>query len=633
MRRRLLATCTLVVCVLNVLLPISRVGATGLSAAQQQLFRENINYFDINTCGSSSDGSTTTVSAGSGAPDGATFPNLEPSAMANSIDSFVQKHNPNSELKGLGATIVASSKSSNVNPFLIVAIAYKESSLSDPSDFNVSHGNNSFGREAGPGQPSFQGAHAWYKWSSVKASVDYNAPENQNASGGGDEASYIRQEYSSYLNNNDIAGFFLKYAPPSENNTAEYTAQVKSWVSEMVSGAGSTSAVSSVSMTPSNGSQCSCQSGASSDASLVGNTNAQKAFGYLTTTGQLSAVAAAGLVGNFMVESGTNLDTHANNGSHTGIAQWDTGGRWARLLAHESGKDPYALTTQLDYVVYELNTGYKNTVLDLLKNTANPDGAAKIVFDNYEVAGDSSLPKRQANARSVYNSFGSSVPSTPGDVTAASSSSDCSSQSQQSTASGTKPDFIDLSGGTRFGNGPLTKINTLLIHYTEGNSEGAALQSQFNGDGLGIQFNIGLTGKVYQYFPLDKMQLAWQAYAISTHAIGIEITGIDGQALLDNQTQFNSVVNTVKYLCSYYKIPCSNPKGDITNTTEPQAQGLLGHSEAPGNDHSDPDTKIVNGTAYNITTGKVWTAADRSNSSIHAYMMNLRKALGYNPTP
>lgn len=175
--------------------------------------------------------------AGSGKPDGTTFPNLDPSSMANAIDTYIQKTNPQSLLKGLGSTIVASSKQANINPFLIVAIASKESSLADPSDFNVSHGSNSFGRSAAPGQPSFQGARAWYKWSSVKASVDYTAPENKNASGGGDEAAYISQNpaFKDAINSNDFTKLFMTYAPPGDgNNTTQYIKDVKSWIAEMV---------------------------------------------------------------------------------------------------------------------------------------------------------------------------------------------------------------------------------------------------------------------------------------------------------------------------------------------------------------------------------------------------------------
>lgn len=395
-------------------------------------------------------------------------------------------------------------------------------------------------------------------------------------------------------------------------------------IGAQASGGGSPSSSSSSSST---GSCCPSGSGSSGATTLTGSGNAQQAFNYFVNTDGLPPAAAAGLVGNFQQESGDGLDTHSNNGSHVGIAQWDTGGRWAGLLSHESGKDPYALSTQLDYVTYELNGSYKSSVLDPLKKSTDPSEAAAIVFNFYEKPGDSTLPKRQANAvKLLQDNGGSASGSAPG----GSATTSCPAAP---TTTASKPNFIDLSSGTHFGNGHLSNINVLLIHYTEGNSEGAALQSYFNGNGLGVQFNIGLTGKVYQYFPLNDMQLAWQAYQISTHAIGIEITGMDGEALLNNQAQFDSVVNTVKYLCDYYNIPCSSPKGDITNTSEPDAQGLLGHSEAPGNDHSDPDTKIVNGVDYNIVTGKVWTSADRHNSSTHAYMIKLRKALGYNSTP
>ncbi len=376
----------------------------------------------------------------------------------------------------------------------------------------------------------------------------------------------------------------------------------------------------------------SCSDNTSTSVTLSGNGNRQEAFNFFVSHG-LSAEASAGLVGNFMQESGSSLDTHSDNGSHIGIAQWDTASRWPSLLKYEKGKDPYALSTQLDFVWHELNTDYKSSTLEPLKKSSSPEAAAEVVFSHYEIPGDSTLPARQANARAVYNKYKSSAPSSPtaSPVTSATSTDNC--QSSLTPTPGTKPDFIDLSSGTRFGKGALTKINVLLIHYTEGNAEGASLQSFFNGNGLGVQFNIGLTGKVYQYFPLNNMQLAWQAYQISTHSIGIEITGMDGQALLNNQVQFNSVVNTVKFLCNNYNIPCSEPKGDITHTSEVNAQGLLGHSEAPGNDHTDPDTKIVNGTEYNITTGKVWTSTDRYNSAIHAYMKKLRQALGYNTTP
>jgi len=138
-------------------------------------------------------------------------------------------------LSGLGETIVASAKNSNVSPFLITAIAAQESSLADPSDYNVAHGNNAFGRTASSGQPSFQGSRSWYYWTSVKASVDYTAAENQGKSYGGDMPAYLRVAYSNEIDNGSLLDLFMKYAPPGDgNDTTAYAAKVKSWIDELV---------------------------------------------------------------------------------------------------------------------------------------------------------------------------------------------------------------------------------------------------------------------------------------------------------------------------------------------------------------------------------------------------------------
>ena len=431
------------------------------------------------------DASLTSVTAGAGAPDGTTFPNLDPTAMANAIDKWVVQQNANTTLKGLGATMVASAKNSNISPFLLATIPKEESAMADPGDFNVSHGNNAYGRSAAPGQPSFQGSRAWYKWTSMKASVDYTAPENKGTNVG-DMASFLRNSgsYTKALDSNDLTTFFNVYAPATDgNNTVGYIANIKSWISQLVALAGNPTAT-------------------------VSNTT-------------LGATATS---------SNSSSCCPPSDGSST-------------------------------------------------TNTTAPTSA-------------------------------------------------------------TAPHFIDLSGpptnaSQLVGAGPFSgKPNVLLIHYVQGPQEGADLaKNVLKPQGYGVQFNIGLSGKVYQYFPLNNMQLAWQAYHISTHAIGIEITGADGDALLNNAQQFSSVVNTVKYLCGYYNIPCSSPKGDITHDTEPNSQGLLGHSEAPLNDHSDPDTKVIGQASFEIPSGKPWTTADRYNSSIHPYMVKLRTALGYDPTP
>jgi hypothetical protein len=187
-----------------------------------------------------------TIVAGTGLPDGASFPDLNPASMVTAINSYIKNYNPTSELNGLGSTIVADGYNSNVNPFLIVAIAQKETGLANPASYNVEYANNAFSREATSTQPNYPGAGInintlWYKWTStanetgVKASVDYTAPQNIGAEGGGDVASYLRARYGSQIDANNIVGIFEVYAPPGDNNTAQYIAEINSWVSELVS--------------------------------------------------------------------------------------------------------------------------------------------------------------------------------------------------------------------------------------------------------------------------------------------------------------------------------------------------------------------------------------------------------------
>lgn len=364
---------------------------------------------------------TTGTSQGTGAPDGATFPSLDSGAMASSIDNFVQKENPNSELKGLGATIVASGKNANINPFLIVAIAHKESSLSDPSDYNVSHGNNSFGREATSSQPHFSGSHLWYKWSSVKASVDYTAPENQNAQGGGDMATYLRTQYGDSINRSDLVSLFLNYAPPSENDTAQYISDVKGWVKDMVDGAagqsttGGTAASSSGSQA---GGSCACTS---SNSSLVGSDNQEKIFNYFVSKG-LSGAQAAGIDGNFGQESGWNP---SDSGGY--LAQWG-GARLTALqqLAQKDNKPVTDLGVQLDYVWLELTNGPgagedDSAVLQHLKTASSPEQAATIFSNEYERPGTPMLQNRILYATQIFAKYGGSG----GNTTTTNSSSSC----------------------------------------------------------------------------------------------------------------------------------------------------------------------------------------------------------------
>ncbi|HEY5442672.1 MAG TPA: phage tail tip lysozyme, partial [Candidatus Saccharimonadales bacterium] len=167
-----------------------------------------------------------------------------------------------------------------------------------------------------------------------------------------------------------------------------------------------------------------CPSGASGNsgsgsgsATLTGSTPAEQAFNYfISPPANLSPQAAAGIVGNMMTESGgntENLDTHAHNdisGTHDGIVQWSTS-RWNALQSHESGKDIYALSTQLDYTLHELQhvSPYDSNTLPGLKS-ATSAAAAATTFNTYdEISGDSS-GNREANATKIFGKYNGNPP-------------------------------------------------------------------------------------------------------------------------------------------------------------------------------------------------------------------------------
>jgi hypothetical protein len=408
----------LVVCILvsfcMIFLQLVPVFADPLNPGEIKALNEWPNWV-ADACSGGTTADAASLSSGSGASDGAAFPNLDPTAMANGINKFIEKENPNSKLKGLGATIVASAKNAGVNPFLIVAIAHEESNLSDPSDYNVSRGNNSFGREAAPGQPSFQGAHSWYKWSSVKASVDYTAPENQGITGGGDIATYLQNQYGNSIKNSNLVDLFLQYAPPSENDTAQYVANVKGWINDMVQDTGSGPSPPSPAPSASN---CSCSTGGSGPTALTGNDNQQKIFNYFVGKG-LSPEQAAGIDGNFGQESRWNP---SEPGGY--LAQWG-GSRLTALeaFAQKQGKPVTDLGVQLDYTWADLTNApgaggdYSHVLTNVKAAKTVEDATLQFMgtasvggnIDGYENPGTPELQNRIDYANKILNQYGSAA--------------------------------------------------------------------------------------------------------------------------------------------------------------------------------------------------------------------------------
>ena len=188
--------------------------------------------------------------------------------------------------------------------------------------------------------------------------------------------------------------------------------------------------------------QAACGDSNTSSTTLSGNTHAIKALNFLIGKG-LTPPQAAGIVGNLMQEtSGLNPLATNSIGAH-GIVQWYQGRRthleqWA-AENHRPESDPNKieedLATQLDFMWLELTTSYKASVLDPIKATSTVAASAKIVFDKYEVPGDTTLPKRISNGEQVLKDAGVSVTSggnpapTPGSDATPAATSACGSTS------------------------------------------------------------------------------------------------------------------------------------------------------------------------------------------------------------
>jgi hypothetical protein len=163
---------------------------------------------------------------------------------------------------------------------------------------------------------------------------------------------------------------------------------------------------------------CVAQNGSESDDSqesdLVSeNANDKIAFEFFVGKG-LSKVQAAGIVGNLDQESGMSPTiSQYGGGPGRGIAQWSAGGRWdtsyhdnVAWYASAHGLNKYSLTTQLDFIWYELTTfGYG---FSHLKAATTVSAATYAFMDYYEICGACDASNRIAHANAALADFGGS---------------------------------------------------------------------------------------------------------------------------------------------------------------------------------------------------------------------------------
>lgn len=126
--------------------------------------------------------------------------------------------------------------------------------------------------------------------------------------------------------------------------------------------------------------------------------NQQITWNYLIAQG-FSREQTAGIMGNLMQEHRFNTSQESGG---LGIVQW-IGARATKLyqMAAEQGRDPFDITMQLDYLMFELNGGYARVKNELLG--AGTIEQAVVIFQNkFEKCGICREEKRIEYAHNIF---------------------------------------------------------------------------------------------------------------------------------------------------------------------------------------------------------------------------------------
>lgn len=157
-------------------------------------------------------------------------------------------------------------------------------------------------------------------------------------------------------------------------------------------------------------------SGGGSYGPLKGSNRHEKAFNFFKSRGY-SKEAAAGIIGNLMQESGTDLNPslHQKGGPGRGLAQWTVGSdRWRQLLSYAKKKGTKwdDFQTQLEFIDQEMNNKNlnpfwrkQNSSLQAFKNQKSVDNATYLFDRVYERSGKPMMKNRKKYANQVYNQY------------------------------------------------------------------------------------------------------------------------------------------------------------------------------------------------------------------------------------
>lgn len=125
----------------------------------------------------------------------------------------------------------------------------------------------------------------------------------------------------------------------------------------------------------------------------------------------LSRVAAIGIIANLKAEAGEELRSdieQKGGGPGRGVVQWEKGGRFDKdrinlvSFAKKKGKPWTDFTTQIDFIIHEMETHpeYKR-VKQMLNNADSAEDATLIFLKKYEKAGIPHTEKRLKYAKEL----------------------------------------------------------------------------------------------------------------------------------------------------------------------------------------------------------------------------------------
>ena len=163
------------------------------------------------------------------------------------------------------------------------------------------------------------------------------------------------------------------------------------------------------------GSGASAAGGTSSSGGVnySANPKAAKLHQFLVSQG-MAPSAAAGVIGNFVVESNINPKAVGDGGNSLGIAQWHKGRKEALInYAKKLGLDPTSMEAQQSFLMKELQQNQYKGLMSVLTNpnTTTADAAAAFmrVFERPKDQSDTAAQKRTAAGLKALGIDGNSV--------------------------------------------------------------------------------------------------------------------------------------------------------------------------------------------------------------------------------